>query len=289
MEDFRAYLTVEIRLQESSIKTYMYEINELYNYCNEMLFKPEELTVDQVIDFLIKRRESLLTARTLAKCHTAIKSYYNFLVIEGIRKDNPLDKIDTPRFKRHFPQVLSVEEVDRLLSVIDIATPAGLRDRALYELIYSCGLRVSEAVELELNNIFISEGVVIVHGKGEKERLVPLGDLAIYWLKEYLDKSRPLLASVYPGNSLFLNSRGEKLTRKGMWKNFKKHCSFAHVEGKLHTLRHSFATHLLVGGADLRSVQELLGHSDIGTTQIYTHLSSNELEKAFNKYHPEGE
>lgn len=289
MEDFRDYLTVEIRLQESSIETYMYEVMELQNYCIDRALKPTELKVDQIIDFLICRRESLLTARTLAKCHTAIKSYYNFLILEGIRDDNPLDKIDTPRFKKHFPHVLTIEEVDRLLGVINTTSPSGLRDRALYELIYSCGLRVSEAVDLNKNNLFLTEGVLLVKGKGDKERLVPLGDVAIHWINIYLDEGRGRLATDIREESLFLNSRGGRLTRKGMWKNFKSLCSKSGVEGKLHSLRHSFATHLLVGGADLRSVQELLGHSDIATTQIYTHLSSSELQKAFTAYHPEGQ
>lgn len=289
MEDFRDYLTVEIRLQESSVETYMYEVLELSNYCKKRSLKPESLLVDQIIDFLITRKDTLLTSRTLAKCHTAIKSYYNFLIIEGVREDNPLDKIDAPRFKKHFPHVLDVEEVDRLLSVIDTRSNAGLRDRALYELIYSCGLRVSEAVNLDINSIFLTEGVVLVKGKGDKERLVPLGDIAINWIKQYLHDSRNNLAGRVKTDSLFLNSRGGRLTRKGMWKNFKSLCNLSGVEGKLHTLRHSFATHLLVGGADLRSVQELLGHRDIGTTQIYTHLSSTELQTAFTTYHPEGQ
>ncbi len=289
MEDFKGYLTVEIRLQKSSIDTYMYEVLELETYCKKRELLPESLKVDQIIDFLVTRRNIALTARTLAKCHTAIKSYYNYLILEGIRKDNPMDKIDTPRFKRHFPQVLTIEEVDKLLDVIDLKSSTGLRDRALYELIYSCGLRVSEAVNLDLNNIFLTEGVILVKGKGDKERLVPLGDLAIYWIREYLESGRADLSCRIMTDSLFLNTRGGRLTRKGMWKNFKILCSKSGIEGKLHTLRHSFATHLLVGGADLRSVQELLGHSDIGTTQIYTHLSNSELQQAFTTYHPEGQ
>lgn len=289
MEDFRGYLTVEIRLQESSIDTYMYEVLELDSFCKERSLNPEKLRVDEVIEFLIYRSDVELTARTLAKCHTAIKSYYNFLILEGIREDNPMDKIDTPRFKKHFPHVLEVDEVDKLLDAIDISTIAGIRDRALYELIYSCGLRVSEAVDLNISNLYLSEGVILVRGKGDKERLVPLGDIAIHWINLYLNNSRPNLVTDYSNESLFLNNRGGRLTRKGMWKNFKMICDKSGVEGKLHTLRHSFATHLLVGGADLRSVQELLGHSDIGTTQIYTHLSSNELQKAFTTYHPEAQ
>lgn len=289
MEEFRGYLTGEIRLQESSVNTYMYEVGELSEFCNNLDLNPESLSVDQVIDFLVFRKNSILTARTLAKCHTAVKSYYNFLVIEGIRRDNPLDKIDSPRFKKHFPDVLTVEEVDKLLGAIDVRSNLGIRDRALYELIYSCGLRVSEAVNIEMSNIYLKEGVVLIKGKGDKERLVPLGEVAVHYIKEYLDKSRPHLLGRSRCDSLFLNSRGNSLSRKGMWKNFKQICNRSGVKGKIHTLRHSFATHLLIGGADLRSVQELLGHSDIGTTQIYTHLSSSELQDAFTAYHPEGQ
>ena len=287
MEEFRGYLTAELRLQNSSISTYMYEVVELDKFCKKHNILTTNMSVENVIDFLIYRRDSAKSPRTLAKCHTALRAYFNFLLIEGIRIDNPLDKIDTPRFKRHFPQVLSIEEVDKLLDGIDTTSDKGLRDRALYELIYSCGLRVSEAVNLNITNIYMSEGVLLVRGKGNKERLVPLGEVVQYWLLEYLDKGRPGLRGKKSSDSLFLNSRGERLTRKGMWKNFKHLCTVTGVQGKLHTLRHSFATHLLVGGADLRSVQELLGHSDIGTTQIYTHLSSNDLEGAFIKYHSE--
>ena len=289
MDDFRDYLTIEIRLISSSIDTYMYEVGELSKYCKIRFLEPEKLNTTELIDFLITRREEFLCARTLAKCHTAIKSYYNYLIIEGIRADNPLDRIDTPKFKRHFPNVLTIEEIDKLLGTINVSSPSGIRDRALYELIYSCGLRVSEAVNLDLNSIYLTEGVVLVKGKGKKERLVPLGDVAAHWLKEYLHNSRYLLSKRETTDSLFLNSRGSRLSRKGMWKNFKSICALSGIEGKLHTLRHSFATHLLVGGADLRSVQELLGHCDIGTTQIYTHLSNTELQTAFTTYHPEGQ
>lgn len=288
MEEFRGYLTGEIRLQDSTVNTYMYEMKELNDYCKNLELRPESLNVDQVIEFLVYRKNTVLKARTLAKCHTAIKAYYNFLVIEGYRKDNPLDKIDSPRFKKHFPHVLTIDEIERLLGAINLNCDIGIRDRALYELIYSCGLRVSEAVNIDQSNIFLKEGVVLVKGKGDKERLVPLGEVAVYYLKEYLDKSRPKLLGRSRCDSLFLNNRGERLTRKGMWKNFKHICEKSGVQGKIHTLRHSFATHLLIGGADLRSVQELLGHSDIGTTQIYTHLSSSELQDAFTAYHPEG-
>lgn len=287
MEEFRGYLKGEIRLKDSSIDTYMFEVGKLHEFSDSQGLDMVTLTLPQVMDFLIYRQNESLTSRTLAKCHTAIKSFYNFLILEGVRKDNPLDRIDSPRFKKHFPDVLTTDEVNTLLDGIDLKTPAGIRDRALYELIYSCGLRVSESVGLDINNIYLNESVIMVSGKGGKERLIPLGEVSIYWLKQYLEKGRPLLVKRKISQALFLNARGDRLSRKGMWKNFKAICNKTGVKGKLHTLRHSFATHLLLGGADLRSVQELLGHSDISTTQIYTHLSRNDLQDAFNKYHPE--
>lgn len=288
MEEFRGYLTGEIRLKDSSVDTYMHEIGRLSEYSKSLNLDMETMSLPQVVDFLIFRQDESLTSRTLAKCHTAIKSYYNFLILEGIREDNPLDRIDSPRFKKHFPDVLTPDEVNRLLEAININSPAGVRDRAIYEMIYSCGLRVSECVNLNINNVYLSEAVVLVQGKGGKERLIPLGEVAIYWLKQYFDKSRSFFVKNITTEALFLNSRGNRLSRKGMWKNFKSICIKAEVKGKLHTLRHSFATHLLLGGADLRSVQELLGHSDISTTQIYTHLSRNDLQEAFTSFHPEG-
>lgn len=288
MEEFRGYLTGEIRLKDSSVDTYMNEIIRLKEYSETMNLEMENLTLPQVVDFLIYRQNDNLASRTLAKCHTAIKSYYNFLVLEGIREDNPLDRIDSPRFKKHFPDVLTPDEVNMLLDAINTNSSGGVRDRAIYEIIYSCGLRVSECVSLNINNVYLSEGIIIVQGKGNKERLIPLGEIASYWLKIYLEKSRPFLVKSITNEALFLNARGNRLSRKGMWKNFKSISSMAGIKGKLHTLRHSFATHLLLGGADLRSVQELLGHSDISTTQIYTHLSRNDLQEAFTSFHPEG-
>lgn len=288
MEEFRGYLAGEIRLKESSVKTYMHEIGKLYEYSEKESLSPQEMSLNNIVDFLIYRQEDDLTSRTLAKCHTALKSYFNFQVLEGVRKDNPMEKVDSPRFKKHFPEVLTPEEVNLILDSIDINTPGGIRDRALYEMIYSCGLRVSEGVDLNINNLYLNEGVVLVKGKGGKERLIPLGEVAIHYLRDYLEYGRSYLVKKGVSEALFLNARGNRLSRKGMWKNFKSLCSRVGIKCKLHSLRHSFATHLLLGGADLRSVQELLGHSDISTTQIYTHLTRNDLEDAFTSYHPEG-
>jgi integrase/recombinase XerD len=191
------------------------------------------------------------------------------------------------------PEVLSRDEVDKLLSVIDTRSATGLRDRALFELVYSSGLRISEAVHLNLNDVFFKEGVLRVVGKGSKERLAPFGSEASKWLKDYLGSSRPVLlgAKVAVGvgagtNALFVTRRGERLGRKGIWKNYRALAGMNGTSSKLHALRHSFATELLQGGADLRSVQELLGHSDISTTQIYTHVDTSRLKSQHGKYMP---
>ena len=242
-------------------------------------------------DYLIniRQKDQNLSPRTLSRILSSLRSLMEYLQLIGIRTDNPLNGIDMPRITQTLPEVMNIEEVEAFLDAIPLDTVLGMRDRTLFELIYSCGLRVSEAVEIEMTNIFLEEGMLQVFGKGQKERWVPLGAEAEHWLKVYLSDVRPRMLK--PGiqtNKVFLNNRGNGLSRKGMWKNFKAIAEKAGVSGKIHTLRHSFATHLLQGGADLRSVQEMLGHSDISTTQIYTHLDRDDLKKAHGDFHPRG-
>jgi integrase/recombinase XerD len=186
------------------------------------------------------------------------------------------------------PRYLASEEIDALLAACDAATPLGIRDRALFELIYSCGLRVTEAVRLTVERVSLEEGVVRVLGKGSRERMVPLGERAKRELRLYLAEARSAMAGRTPASTLFLGRGGRMLSRKTVWKIFKRLALQAGLEGKVHSLRHSFATHLLQGGADLRSVQELLGHVDIGTTQIYTHVSQEVLKRTHEEFHPRG-
>ncbi len=212
----------------------------------------------------------------------------------GLSLGNPAAALERPRATRRIPRVFSVEEVERFLAAIDVDTPPGVRDRALFELIYACGLRVSEAVALDIGSVRLDDGSVRVLGKGARERIVPLGDVAAAWLARYLHGARGKLrrtrtsAGVGAENALFLNQRGGRLSRKGIWKRFNELMTRAGLTGKVHTLRHSFATHLLGGGADLRSVQELLGHADITTTQIYTHVDRDDLKQQHRRYHPHG-
>ena len=199
-------------------------------------------------------------------------------------EENVALALDKPKAAKHLPKVLSVEQIDALLGCIDTSTLSGKRDDALFELIYSCGLRISEACTLQLANVHLEEKLILVRGKGDKERIVPFGDRALEKILVYLNEVRPSLVRGRNVAELFVNYRGEPISRKGVWKRFQELEALSGVEAKVHTLRHSFATHLLSGGADLRSVQELLGHSDLSTTTIYTHVTDRQLEDAHEKY-----
>jgi integrase/recombinase XerD len=235
--------------------------------------------------YLEKRRSvNNIDGRTAAKVISVLRSFFRFLIDENIRTDNPADVLEMPKRPEHLPAVLTKETVDRMLELVDTKTPFGIRNRAIYEFIYSSGLRISETVSLNCNDI-ASEGVVKVLGKGGKERLVVFGEQAKAWLKRYLDEARPKLLGKKPSKALFLSKDGKRLSRKGIWKNYAFIAELAGISSKLHTLRHTFATELLAGGADLRSVQELLGHADLTTTQIYTHVNSR-LQESHRQFLP---
>lgn len=286
---FEDYLNIELRMATNTVDTYMREIREFLSWLRQEGFHAAGINTDEISRYIIFRQSVEISARTVSRIISTLKSYFEFIIQSGLRKDNPLRMIDMPRLARHLPEVMTVEEVDFFLQEIDCTTISGIRDRALFELIYSCGLRVSEAVGLKVSDLYFEEGLIKVTGKGSKERLIPLGEKAEYWLKTYLNEGRPgFVKSGKHSGALFLNRFGNGLSRKGMWKRFRETAERAGVSGKIHTLRHSFATHLLQGGADLRSVQELLGHADISTTQIYTHLDNSDLQKAHREYHPRG-
>ena len=290
LERFRDYLQVELRLSRQTVETYMRECTAAHLDARDQGRTLERLSTGDLIDFLIRRQTSdePVDQRTIAKGLSALRSFFQFCVLEEVRPDNPAGSIATPRGEHRLPGVLSVEQVNTLLDSIDITTPGGLRDRALFEIIYSSGLRISEAVSLDQNYLYLREALVRVHGKGDKERLIPLGEEAVLWLQRYLDEGRPKLARILTERAVFLNRRGTRLSRKGMWKRFHELTQAVGIDAKVHTLRHSFATHLLEGGADLRSVQELLGHADIGTTQIYTHIDTEDLREYHERFHPRG-
>ena len=288
LDAFAAYLSAELRLSEATVAAYTLEARLLLEYCRSGECPLERFSATELIEYLVHRQIEGASRKTTAKSLSALRAFFAFLVREGLMPANPAEHVETPRIPRHIPEVYSREEVERLLAAIDLSTPGGMRDRFLFELIYSCGLRVSEAAELSLDRIYRQDKFIRVVGKGSKERVVPIGDLALEWLDRYLSEARSALAGGRRIKALFVNHRGTPLTRKGMWKRFKRYALLAGLNGKIHTLRHSFATHLLRGGADLRTVQVLLGHADIGTTQIYTHVDERELAEYHRRYHPRG-
>ena len=267
-------------------QTYETSIRFLLVWCKKQNKKISSLTVQDLLYYLVERKTQGLDSLTMAKDISALRSFGTFLTQQGIWKENIALLLERPKSNRRIPSVLTVEQVDFLLSSIDISTPLGLRDRALFELVYSCGLRISEVSDLLLQNVHLSERLLWVHGKGDKERVVPFGDDAFFWLKKWLDEGRPQLVGHKMVATLFVNYAGKPISRKGIWKRFKELEAQTGIDAKVHTLRHSFATHLLAGGADLRSVQELLGHSDIATTQIYTHVDDEQLRDYHRDFFP---
>jgi integrase/recombinase XerD len=295
LSDYTDYLKIDLRLSSNTVDAYRRGCSGFLKYIRNKRESLSSITSADITDYLISKQvaeteDEAVSSRTISRILSSLRSFFNYLVVEKVREDNPAKSVDMPKLNKKLPEVLSIDDIDRFLSKIDVSEPAGLRDRALFELIYSCGLRVSEAVTLSSGGLFIDEGLIRVRGKGGKDRFVPLGDEVSYWLKKYIEEGRPkMVKKADTRGMLFLNYRGQPLSRKGMWKRFQQIAVQAGVKAKIHTLRHSFATHLLQGGADLRSVQELLGHTDISTTQIYTHLSRDDLKNSHNQFHPRGQ
>ncbi len=246
---------------------------------------------DKILQYLAFKVEQKSTARSNARLLSTLKQFYRYLVRTGQRVDDPTELISAPKINRLLPATLTEDEMENLLNAADIKTDFGLRDRCMLELMYSSGLRVSELVSLELNQINQNLGLIRLTGKGNKERVVPIGEEALYWLKKYLQESRPaLLKPSFPDDALFLSSRGTAITRQAFWQHIKKYLIKAGIKSSYspHSLRHAFATHLLNHGADLRTVQMLLGHSDLSTTQIYTHIAQARLQSLHEQHHPRG-
>jgi integrase/recombinase XerD len=291
---YRAWLVSEKRLSRLTVDVYLREASFFLSWLEKSGGEAPRVQPRDLLEFLVARQcgqaggddRDALARRTMARVISSLHSLFHFLVVSGRRKDNPAQGLETPKLEARLPEVLSREEVDSFLAAIELDTPNGLRDRAMFELIYSCGLRISEACLLQLSCLYRKERLVRVTGKGRKERLVPYGEQASVWIDRYLDESRPKLLGMRLSDTVFLNRFGKPISRKGIWKRFTEIRDKSGVEAHVHTLRHSFATHLLEGGADLRSVQELLGHSDIATTQIYTHVDSGELKRAYGEYSP---
>ena len=288
LEKFCTRLAAVERRSPLTVATYQVELRRFIGYLDANGLRIPTATTDNVVAYLGWRQDNYkLSSRSTAKAISCLRSFFRFVVAEGMRPDNPAAFLESPKRRLSLPETMDKETVDRLLAAIDPASPLGLRDRSLFELIYSSGLRISEAVGLNVRDIDFKEGVARVRGKGSKERLVVFGSEAAAWLKRYLAETRPNLAEGGGrGAALFVGRSGKRLSRKGIWKNYTRYAALAGTGSKVHTLRHSFATGLLGGGADLRTVQALLGHADLSTTQIYTHVDARLLKESHRRYLP---
>lgn len=282
LSDYAYYLKVERAMSPRTASSYL---SDLEHFFAAVPADPRVVTSADLVAYLERRSD--LSKRSQARLVSAFRSFFGFLVMEGDRKDNPADAVDTPKLGKYIPAVLSVEEVTAIMDSVDLRQPSGPRDRAILEVLYGCGLRVSEAVSLRLSQIYSKEGFVRIVGKGDKERLVPLGEMASAALAAYLPV-RPEPALPAFDDVVFLNRSGRPLSRVSVFNLVKKQAMLAgiHKEISPHTFRHSFATHLIENGADLRVVQEMLGHESILTTEIYTHIDSSTWQEAILSHHP---
>ena len=286
-DSYSDYTISELNLSDATVQIYNREIAMFIAYLKSQNIAPEAIATSHIEDYISSRtKEGHLTSRTVSRIMSSLRSFFKFLQLEDVRRDNPVAVLDMPKSGHVLPKVFSNAEVDSFFDSISLGKPAGIRDRALFEVIYSCGLRISEVSDLKCSDIYPEEGVVRVFGKGSKERIVPLGEVSLYWIRKYMEEGRRNLLKEKQSEYLFINCFGRKIGRKGIWKKFKEISRNASIEGKVHTLRHSFATHMLRNGADLRSVQEMLGHADISTTQIYTHLDRSDLRRIYDRNHP---
>ena len=291
IEEFLKVLKIEKGLAKNSLLSYKRDLEKYHSFVLKRLRLDDislvkERNLRAYVRFLNAENMSPNSIKRAISC---IRTYHKFLLSEGKMDFNPVLSIDTPKVAKKLPSVLTIEEIDKILNFIPKKAPMSMRDIAIFEMMYSCGLRVTELCNFKISNIFWDTEMIRVDGKGGKQRFVPIGPMARKNLKDYINKERPLILEKNPNTpELFLSRNGKKLTRMMIWILLKKWASIAEINKEIspHTLRHSFATHLLEGGADLRSVQEMLGHADISTTQIYTHLDKEHLKEVHRTFHP---
>ncbi len=290
IEAFLDLAWAERGLSENTLQAYRYDLLQLAAHLEKRNSDLKAATREDLLHFLASRVQEGRNPRSLSRYLSGFRQFYRWLLREGRIDKDPSAMIESPRLGRGLPKALSEQQVDALLEAPDVATPLGLRDRAMLELMYATGLRVSELVELELPGLNLNQGVVRVMGKGNKERLVPLGEESIFWLLRYMEHGRGKLMRGADCPKMFVTARKAGMTRQAFWYAIQKHARVAEIDQQVspHMLRHSFATHLLNHGADLRVVQLLLGHSDLSTTQIYTHIAREGLKKLHAKHHPRG-
>ena len=282
LKDYNYYLRIERAMSPNTVASYCSDVEFFLQYCKAPL---ADLQSEDILDFLVSRE--FISKRSQARVLSSLRSFCGWLVLEGVLKDNPCDKVDAPKLGQYLPAVLSVDEVSAIIGAVDVSTWMGLRDRAMLEVLYGCGLRVSEAVGLKVSCLYFDEDFVRVIGKGDKERLVPMGEMAKEALQTYLEQ-RPSSVELEDSDMVFVNRYGKALSRVSAFKTVKRMAALAGVTKEIspHTFRHSFATHLIENGADLRLVQEMLGHESVSTTEIYTHIDSSTWHGSILANHP---
>jgi integrase/recombinase XerD len=289
ISSFLDYCAVELGLADNSIKAYRADLEKFAAFlAKEKIDNLNKLDADKIIQFIMEGKDKGLATSSLSRNLVAVRVFFKHLESEGRIRTNIASYLDSPKLWKRLPEVLSVKEVEALMEVPDTTTKLGLRDRAILELAYACGARVQELVDLDVTCVNFDYGFVRLTGKGKRERIVPVGRKAIELLREYIEQIRPQLARKKMTDRLFLSRNGNPLERHTIFKMIRKYAGLAGLRGRVspHTLRHSFATHLLSGGADLRVVQEMLGHVDVSTTQIYTHIDKDRLKSIHKKFHP---
>lgn len=288
--DYLHYVTIERGLSSNTRASYQRDLEKYLAFLErKKITSWQEIDRYLVVEFLQELKEANLASTTIARMITSLRRFHQFLRQERYTDHDPMQHIESPKKQQKLPDTLSLKEVERLIETPNTNELLGIRDRAILELMYATGLRVSELIGLTVNDLHLSMALLQTIGKGDKERIVPLGDLSIKWLTIYLEQSRPVLVKKNPEEVyLFVNHRGKQFSRQGIWKNLKQLVQQAGIQKNVtpHTLRHSFATHLLENGADLRTVQELLGHADISTTQIYTHITKKRMTEVYQQYFP---
>jgi|TARA_B110000459_G_C16503063_1_gene444308 integrase/recombinase XerD len=289
IKEFKYYLQIERSLAQNSVEAYIRDINKLATYCSKINKTEISTSTKDIRKFILELNDNGISARSQARIISGIKSFYKYLIIEDFIVNDPTTLIDNPKIGLKLPDVLSIIEIDMIVAAIDLSSKHGERNRAIIETLYSCGLRVSELINLKISNIQFIEGYLKVTGKGNKERLAPIGSKAIKYISLYINEVRVhQKIKKDQQDYVFINNRGSKLTRVMIFTIIKKLVTIAGIQKKIspHTFRHSFATHLIEGGADLRAVQEMLGHESITTTEIYTHLDKDYLRSNLMQFHP---
>ena len=286
---YQTYLTIERNFADNSVESYMRDLRQFVEYAVERgINSPKDVTVSDINNFMACVYDKGVKKSSQARVLSGVKSFFNYLVANNLVDSSPVEFIESPKLTRSLPEVLSIDDIDKIIDNIDTNHPQGFRNKAIIETIYSCGIRASELISLTMNDVFFNDGFIRVNGKGRKQRIVPISDRAIEYIKEYMNQRNTMTPSSKHQDCLFLNRRGNQLTRVMIHTIISRAAKYAGITKSVgpHTLRHSFATHLLVGGANIRQVQDLLGHESVVTTEIYTHLDITNLADSLEKHHP---